>query len=91
MNGYELAEEIFKRIGKNPKHEISYEDMIRTISFWGFNEEASKSTTIGFVCYCARQKFKKIFEQALVFGNFGMYNKLKTLIDSLEVTNESSN
>ena len=93
MNGYELAEEIFKRIGENPNHEISYEDMIRVISFWGFNEESDRADNnkIGFVCYCARQKIKKIFEQALVYGNFEMYNELKSHIDNFEVTNESNN
>ena len=74
-NGYALAYEMFNKIGKDEKHELSIEDALRVISFWGFNEEAPKNNRIGFVCYCAREKFKKIFEQALVYGNFTQYEE----------------
>lgn len=81
MSGYELAEEVFKNIGKEKNHEISVDDLIRVISFWGFNEEAERTGKIGFVCYCAREKIKKIFEQALVWDNYkpldDLYKRIK--------------
>ena len=40
MTGYDLANEVFRNIGLNENHEISLNDTIRVISFWGFNEEA---------------------------------------------------
>ena len=72
MDGYKLAEEIYGKILKDSCHEISYEDMVRAISFWGLNEEAPITTRIGFVCYCARLKLKKAIEQALVWGDYSM-------------------
>lgn len=74
MNGYNLADEVFKNIGENENHEISIEDMLKVISFWGFNTEAERTSRIGFVCYCAREKIKKIFEQSLVYGNYQLYD-----------------
>ncbi len=81
INGYRLADEIFEKIGEDLHHEISIEDTIKIISFFGFNEEASRSTTIGFVCYCARQKIKKIIENALVWCNYDEYNSLIKAIE----------
>lgn len=72
MTGYDLADEIFDNIGKDKNHNISLKDVVRVISFWGFNEEADKSTKIGFVCYCARDSLKKIIEKALVYGDYRM-------------------
>lgn len=77
-NGYDFADEMFNKIGENEKHEMSIEDALRVISFWGFNEEAPKNDKIGFVCCCAREKFKKVFEQALVYDNFSLYEELET-------------
>lgn len=76
MDGYDLADEVFHNIGLNKNHEISLNDMIRVISFWGFNEEASKTSKIGFVCYCAREKIKKIVESALVWDNFTLFDEM---------------
>ena len=87
-NGYALAEEVFDKIGKDEKHEISIEDALRIISFWGFNEAASVNSKIGFVSYCAREKFKKIFEQALVYGNFGLYEELKMRMECRKTESE---
>ncbi len=88
-NGYDLAEEVFKRIGEDKNHEISYNDMINVISFWGFNEEADRATTIGFVCYCARLKLKKVFERALVYGDYRMYDAFIKQIENRRYKNES--
>ena len=76
MNGYDLADEVYRNIGKNKNHEISLKDAIRVISFWGFNEEASRTSKIGFVCYCARERIKKTFERALVWGDFRMFDAM---------------
>ena len=75
MTGYDLADEIFKNIGKTENHEISLEDMIRVLSFWGFNEEAPRNDKIGFVCYCARERLKKTIEKALVWGDYTLLNE----------------
>ena len=82
INGYELAYEVFENIGENENHEISIEDMIRVLSFWGFNEEAAHNSRIGFVCYCARNKMKKIFEKALIWDDFKMYEDLIKAIEN---------
>ena len=63
MDGYDLADEVFRNIGLNENHEISLNDAIRVISFWGFNESANKISKIGFVCYCARKKIKKTLQK----------------------------
>lgn len=76
MNGFDLADEVFRNIGLNENHEISLNDTIRVISFWGFNEEASRTTKIGFVCYCARERIKKTFESALVLDNFTLFDEM---------------
>lgn len=75
MNGYDLCEKVFVNIGKDKKHKISMEDMIRVISFWGLNEEAPKTSKIGFVCSCARDRMRDIIEKALVYGDFREYEK----------------
>lgn len=87
-NGYALADEIFNKIGKNEKHEATIEDALRIISFYGFNEEASSNSKIGFVCYCAREKFRKIFEQALVYGDFSLYEELETHMKCIKAESE---
>ena len=84
INGYALAEEMFTKIGENENHEISIEDTLKIISFWGFNEESNKSSKIGFVCCCAREKIKKIFEQALIYGDFSLYKELETEINKIK-------
>lgn len=78
MNGYDLADEVFKNIGLNKDHEISLDDAIRVISFWGFNEEGNKASKsrIGFVCYCARERIKKTFERALVWDDFTLFDEM---------------
>lgn len=76
MNGYALADEVFRNIGLNENHEISLTDALRVISFWGFNEEASRTSKIGFVCYCARERIKKTFESALVWDNFTLFDEM---------------
>lgn len=76
MDGYDLADEIFRNIGLNENHEISLNDTIRVLSFWGFNEEADKTTKIGFVCYCARERIKKTFENALIWDKFTLFDEL---------------
>ena len=76
MDGYDLADEVFRNIGLNETHEISLNDAIRVISFWGFNEEASKTSKIGFVCYCARERIKKTFERALVWDDFTLFDEM---------------
>jgi hypothetical protein len=76
MDGYDLADEVFRNIGLNENHEISLNDTIRVISFWGFNEEASRTSKIGFVCYCARERIKRIFESALVCNNYTLFGEM---------------
>ena len=83
-NGYDLANEVFHNIGKNNKHEISMEDMIRVISFWGFNREA-RLGRIGFVCSCATDKMEKILEKALVFNDFRMFNQFVKNMRKIEI------
>ena len=87
-NGYDFAYEMFNKIGKNEKHEPSIEEALRIISFFGFNEESSTKGMIGFVCYCARNKFKKIFEQALVYGDFSLYAELETHMKCIKAESE---
>lgn len=82
MDGYDLADEVFHNIGLNENHEISLDDAIRVISFWGFNEEASKTSKIGFVCYCARERIKKTFERALVWDDFTLFDETVKTIQS---------
>ena len=82
MDGYDLAYEVFKNIGLNENHEISLNDAIRVISFWGFNEEASRTSKIGFVCYCARERIKKTFEKALVWDDFTLFDEIVKTIQS---------
>ena len=76
MDGYDLANEVFRNIGSNKSHKISLDDAIRVISFFGFNEEASKTSKIGFVCCCARERIKKTFEDALVWNNFTLFDEM---------------
>lgn len=76
MDGYDLAYEVYNNIGLNENHEISLDDAIRVISFWGFNEEASRTSKIGFVCYCARERIKKTFESALVYDDFTLFDEM---------------
>ena len=82
MDGYDLADEVFRNIGLNENHEISLNDAIRVISFWGFNEEASRTSKIGFVCYCARERINKIFESALVWDDFTLFDEMVKNIQS---------
>lgn len=82
MGGYDLADEVFRNIGSDENHEISLNDTIRVISFFGFNKEASRTTKIGFVCYCAREKIKKTFERALVWDDFTLFNEMVKNIQS---------
>ena len=76
MNGYDLAKEVYHNIGLNENHEISWDDAMRVLSFWGFNEEASKTSKIGFVCYCAREKIKKTLENAIVWDDFALFDEM---------------
>ena len=76
MGGYDLADEVFRNIGSDENHEISLNDTIRVISFFGFNEETSRTSKIGFVCYCAREKIKKTFERALVYNNWTLFDEM---------------
>lgn len=87
-DGYALADEMFNKIGKNEKHEATIEDALRIISFYGFNEEALFNSKIGFVCYCAREKFRKIFEQALLCGDFSLYEELETHMRCIKAESE---
>lgn len=82
MDGYDLADEVFRNIGLNDNHEISLNDAIRVISFWGFNEEAPRTSKIGFVCYCARERLKKTFENALVWNDFALFDEMVKSIQS---------
>ena len=83
-NGYDLADEMFTNIRENENHEPSIEDTLRIISFWGFNETVSHSDKIGFVCYCAENKIKKILEQALIYGDFSLYDELEKQIRQIK-------
>lgn len=85
MDGYDLADEVFRNIGLNENHEISLNDTIRVISFWGFNEEAERTSKIGFVCYCARERIKKTFENALVWDNFTLFDEM---VKNIQVRSE---
>ena len=76
MDGYDLADEVFRNIGLNENHEISLNDTIRVISFWGFNEVADRTSKIGFVCYCARERIKKTLESALVWDDFTLFDEM---------------
>ena len=82
MDGYILADEVFNNIGLDENHEISLNDAIKVISFFGFNEEASRTSKIGFVCYCAREKIKKTFESALVYNNWTLFDEMVKNIQS---------
>lgn len=86
MGGYELAEEVFNNIGKSKDHKISIDDTIRVISFWGFNEESdiNRGSSIGFVCYCARQRVKEIFEQALVYNDYSQFDEFQQKVNELK-------
>ena len=90
MNGYELAKEVFHNIGLNENHEISNNDAVRVISFWGFNEDSSCSTKIGFVCYCAREKIREAFEKGLVYGDFKLFDELMESINSYKIKQSES-
>lgn len=90
-SGYDLADEVFHNIGLNENHEISLNDAIRVISFWGFNEEASKASKIGFVCYCARERIKKTFEQALAWDDFALFDELVKNIMEIRYGSEEFN
>lgn len=81
-NGYDLAKEMFDKIGKNEEHEATIEDALRIISFWGFNEEAPVNSKIGFVCYCAREKIKKVLIDALVFDDFDRWEELEKQMEN---------
>ena len=74
MNGYDLANEVFHNIGNEENHEISLQDAVRIISFFGFEEGADG--IIGFVCRCAMYKVKKCFDQALVWDDYSLFNDL---------------
>jgi hypothetical protein len=76
MDGYDLANEVFCNIGLNANHEISLNDTIRVISFFGYNEEADRTSKIGFVCYCARERIKKTIESALVWDDFALFDEM---------------
>lgn len=82
MNAYELAEEVFNNTGLNENHEISNEDVIRVISFLGYNESSYRNSTIGFVCHCAREKIQKAFEKGLVYGDWKLFDELMVSIDN---------
>ena len=82
MNGYELSEEIYNNIGDDENCEISNDDAVRVISFLGYNESSSRSSKIGFVCYCAREKIRKAFERGLVYGDFKLFDELMTSINN---------
>ena len=85
MDGYDLAKEVYRNIGQDENHEISWDDAMRVISFWGFNEEASKTSKIGFVCYCARERIKKTFDAALVWDNFTLFDEMVKNIQGRKV------
>ena len=76
MNGYKLADEVFYNTGLNENNEISLDDAIKVISFFGYNEDANRGTKIGFVCYCARERIKKTFERALVYDDFTLFDEM---------------
>ena len=82
MNGYELAEEVLYNIGLTENNEISNNDAVRVISFFGYYGDSSRSTRIGFVCYCAREKIRKAFEQGLVYGDFKPLDELMESINN---------
>lgn len=78
-NGYRLAEDVFKRTKEN-HGVISDEDTIRIISFFGFNEESLTSSSIGHVCSMARERFKRVIENALVYDDYAEFDVLMRLI-----------
>ena len=82
MNGYELTQEVFNDIGYNENNEISNDDAVRVISFFGYNESCSRTTQTGLVCYCAREKIRKAFEEALVYGDFKLFDELMVSINN---------
>jgi hypothetical protein len=82
LDGYTLAREIFENIGSDPDHEISIEDMLRVLSFWGVEEGSPRNTQIGFVQYCALDRLKKILNQALVWDNHDDFDRVVQLINS---------
>lgn len=83
--GYKLTDKVFSDIKYEDNHEISIEDALRIISFYGYNEEASTNTKIGRVCRCARDKIKKAIEQALVYNNYEMFDELVKYINDHKV------
>lgn len=82
MNGYELAEEVYNNIGLTEDYEISNDDVVRVISFWGYNESSSRTSRVGFVCYSAREKIRKAFEKGLVYGDFTLFDELIASINN---------
>ena len=48
----------------------------------GRNEEGRRTSKIGFVCYCARERIKKTFERALVWDDFTLFNEMVKNIQS---------
>ena len=83
-DGYDLADEMFEKIGKQEDHLPTFDDALMIISFWGYNEVAIRGSKIGFVCYAAREKIRKTIEHALVYGDFKMYEEFEKYIRNIK-------
>lgn len=91
-DGYELAEQVFKRIGQNPDHRISIKDAVKVISWWGFSD-GRPSGQIGFVRMCATNRITEAIEKALINRDYRGFDKLVEIIEAQkkEESNEKSN
>lgn len=79
-DGYELAEQVFKRMGRNPDHRISMKDAVNVVSWFGFCD-GIPSGQIGFVQMCATSRITKAIEKALINRDYRDFDKLVEIIE----------
>ena len=79
LNGYRLVEDVFNR-NKERHGIISNEDTIEVISAFGFNETSPTNTLIGHICSMARERVRKIIEEALVYDDYTEFDIFMSLI-----------
>ena len=83
-DGYELAERVFKQIGRNPDHRISIKDAVKVISMWGFSD-GRPSVEIGFVQMCATNRITEAIEKALINRDYRSFDKFVKVVREQEV------
>ena len=82
-DGYELAEQVSKQIGRNPDHRISIKDAVKVISMWGFSD-GRPSGQIGFVQMCATNRITEAIEKALINRDYRSFNKFVKVVREQE-------